>query len=99
MKIDLYTKFILTVIAVSLASIAFRDVNIIPSAYGQVDQASWDAYQKIKASREAREAEEAARLAGIKETETVLKVEVVSMPTVEIRGHNLGGIIGVELQE
>lgn len=33
MKTDLYTKIVLTIIAVSLAIIVIRDVDIIPRAY------------------------------------------------------------------
>jgi len=35
MKIDLYTKGILTIIAISLGIIAARDLNVAPTAYAQ----------------------------------------------------------------
>ena len=35
MKVDIYTKAILTVIAVCLATIVLRDINIVPEAQAQ----------------------------------------------------------------
>ena len=35
MKIDIYTKVVMTVIAVSLVKIAFTDVNIVNPAFAQ----------------------------------------------------------------
>ena len=40
MKIDIYTKIILTVIAVCLTVIVARDMQIAPDAHAQVDPAS-----------------------------------------------------------
>lgn len=37
MKIDIFTKAVLSVIAVSLASIAFRDVPVISTAQAQIN--------------------------------------------------------------
>jgi len=36
MKTDLYTKFVLTIIAISLCTIAVKNLNVIPTVHAQL---------------------------------------------------------------
>jgi hypothetical protein len=44
MIIDKYTKFVLTVIALSLLVIAFKDSSIISPAYAQLDSSDYSMF-------------------------------------------------------
>jgi hypothetical protein len=90
MKVDIYTKIILTVIAVCLTVIVLRDINIVSEAHAQA--------QAQARARELASGEDVinVQLVGIKKTHRApwdnLPVEVKNRNALDVKVKNLMSI-------